>query len=80
MRWLVSDVSVTTDCTGTVPGPDGVPCEVGGWGPDFYGYFYSAAFMADVRTNCPASCGMCDGPTWLFSSVPDTSADSTWIT
>jgi hypothetical protein len=26
--------------------------------------------MADVRSNCPASCGSCDGPTWLFSSVP----------
>jgi len=38
-------------------GPDDVVCEVGGSGPDTDGYYYSAAFMATVRTSCPMSCG-----------------------
>jgi len=38
------------------------PCrtdQVGGWGPDFGGYYYSAAYMFAVRYACPASCDMC---------------------
>jgi hypothetical protein len=48
-----------TDCTGVAPGPDGTPCQVGGVGPDDGGYFYTQAYMDNVRANCAVSCDAC---------------------
>ena len=50
------------------------PCcamQVGGFGPDSYGYYYSASHMFEVRYNCPVSCDMCpdSNPTCVDSNA-----------
>ena len=35
---------------------DGIECEIGGFGPDFSGQYYSKTFMDNVRNNCKRSC------------------------
>lgn len=49
--------NLITECADPPPaGDDGIPCEVGGSGPDFYGYYYSAKKMASIRAHCSSSC------------------------
>jgi len=67
----ITDSSTITDssvCVGTdgstLMGIDNVTCEVGGFGPDGYGYYYSASHMFEVRYNCPVSCDMCPDQQW----------------
>lgn len=45
-----------TSCEGAAAGPDGEACEVGGYGPDADGYYFSATFMDNVRAHCTQSC------------------------
>jgi len=79
--WAGGDCTVTSaitelaTCVATdgsaLAGGDGVPCEVGGYGPDSGGYYYSASYMFNVRTSCTVSCDYCpdSNPTCVDSTT-----------